>query len=98
MDNQTNSLSVVYQRLFSRCPSLCFPGPWSFVGSSGDCRGCVVDPTETLAALRAEFDMPILEAAGVMDRLPDGNVCLHSDLCDPAGTIIALRAEAAETP
>jgi hypothetical protein len=98
VENQPNSFCTVYQRLFSRCPSLCFPGLWIFVGSSGDCRGCVVDPPETLAALRAEFELPLLQAAGVIDRLPDGNVCLHPQLCDPAGAIIALRAEGAEAP
>src|SRR5437016_704962 len=52
VENPAYFLSGVYQRLFARCPSLCFPEPWSFVGSSGECRGCVVDPAETLAVLR----------------------------------------------
>jgi hypothetical protein len=98
VENPAYSLSGVYQRLFARCPCLCFPEPWSFVGPSGECRGCVVDPAETLAVLRSEFDTPILQAAGVIDRLPDGNLCLHKQLCDPAGAIIALRAEGAEAP
>jgi hypothetical protein len=52
VENPAYSLSGVYQRLFARCPSLCFPEPWSFVGPSGECRGCVVDPAETVAVLR----------------------------------------------
>jgi hypothetical protein len=98
VENPAYSLSGVYQRLFARCPSLCFPEPWSFVGPSGECRGCVVDPAETVAVLRSEFDLPILQAAGVIDRSADGNVCLQPQLCDPAGAIIALRAEGAEAP
>lgn len=98
MENPTPSLSTVYQRLFARCPTLAFPGLWNFVGSSGDCRGCIVDPAETVAALRAEFELPLLQSAGVVACLPDGDWCLPRHVCDPAGAIIALRAEAAEAP
>jgi hypothetical protein len=51
-----------------------------------------------LAALCAEFDLPLLQAAGVIDRSPSGEVRLHPTLCDPAGALIALRANPAEAP
>lgn len=58
----------------------------------------MLDPRETLAALRAAFDLPLLQAAGVIDRLPDGEVRLHPTLCDPVGALIALRTNPAEAP
>ena len=98
MNQRLSSLSELYERLFARCPVLRFPEPWTFVSLRGDCRACVTDPAETLTALCAEFGLLLLQAAGVIDRLPDGTVQLAPHLCDPEGAVIALRAEAGGAP
>ena len=80
-------LAPVYEQLIAGCPVLSFPERWNFVPPNADCRGAVSDPPGTLAALRADWGTPALEAAGVIQRLPDGELRLHPGLCDPRAVI-----------
>jgi hypothetical protein len=85
-------ISLVYEQLLTGCPVLRFPEPWAFVPPGQDCHATVADPPATLASLRATFDVAALEVAGVLDRSPEGQPRLHPNLCEPGGTIVALRA------
>src|SRR5439155_940334 len=91
-------LAPVYEQLIAGCPVLSFPERWNFVPPNADCRGAVSDPPGTLAALRADWGTPALEAAGVIQRLPDGELRLHPGLCDPRAVIVALRPSPAMPP
>jgi hypothetical protein len=98
MPLEPDRLNAAYQFLFERCAPLQFEPPWSFVPPDPNCRGRVIDPPETLAALRAQFPDGVLAEAGILKAAPDGTVWLTPALTVRAGAIIALREKPDDMP
>jgi hypothetical protein len=92
------SRGAVYERLLEFCPPYRFASPWDFLTPDADCRGPVHDPAAALSDLQARFNAAALEGAGVLERLPSGQVRLVPALCTPVGAVVALRRGLGEPP
>jgi hypothetical protein len=89
----------LFLAVLQHCSSLKeFSSPWDFVPPNADCFTTIGDPTNALRDLRAQFGDQYLVYAGVLEPGPDRELRFAPSLCNPVGTIIALRCEIGGPP